>query len=228
MNSAIISPLQNSRLHEKIIIILKNGCYGLGQGLLKIWTDHWTDHSHWFLLNQKPLEISWQKFQHFCNLGRNEFSPNLKSVAQKISLLRPLEVLDFLAGNPNPRHLKSSYLVQSGHLPYRCYYNAGVLFFTMGFFGGVQFRFGNNFTNFLHKAWFLTGVVLEIAKWFQISTSNFHHLLISTGTFFVLNLKAIGASDLDFLPKTSKTSNGHSRLIFWATPFKFGENSFLT
>ena len=33
------------------------------QGLLKIWTEH----SHWFLLSWKPVEISQQKFQHFYN-----------------------------------------------------------------------------------------------------------------------------------------------------------------
>ena len=64
-------------------------------------------------------------------------------------------------------------------------------------------------------------------KWFEISTPNFHQLLTSIGTHFVPNLKAFGALDLDFLPKTSKTSNGCGRPNFWATPFKFGENSFL-
>ena len=57
------------------------------QGLLKIWTEH----SHWFLLNQKPLEISQQKFQHFYNLGGNELSPNLEGVAQKMDPLRPFQ-----------------------------------------------------------------------------------------------------------------------------------------
>ena len=40
--------------HEISIII---------QGLLKIWTEH----SHWFLLNWKPVEVSQQKFQDFYN-----------------------------------------------------------------------------------------------------------------------------------------------------------------
>ena len=64
-------------------------------------------------------------------------------------------------------------------------------------------------------------------KWFEISTPNFHQLFTSIGTRFVLNLKAFGALNLNFLPKMSKTSNGRSGSIFWATPFKFGENSFL-
>ena len=65
-------------------------------------------------------------------------------------------------------------------------------------------------------------------KWFEISTPNFHQLFTSIGTHFVLNLKAFGALDLDFPPKTSKTSNGRGGPNFWATPFKFGENSFLS
>ena len=64
-------------------------------------------------------------------------------------------------------------------------------------------------------------------KWFEISTPNFHQLFTSIGTHFVLNLKAFGDLDLDFLPKASKTSNGHSGPIFWATLFKFGMNSLL-
>ena len=56
--------------------IFSNGRFPtvLMQGLLKIWTEH----SHWFLLNQIPLEISQQKFQHFYNLRGNQFSPNLE------------------------------------------------------------------------------------------------------------------------------------------------------
>ena len=67
---------------------------GVGQGLLKIWTEH----SHWFLLISIPFEIAQQKFQHFYNLGRNEFSPNLKGVAQKLGPPPPFEVLDIFGG----------------------------------------------------------------------------------------------------------------------------------
>ena len=45
-----------------------------------------------------PFEVVQQKFQHFYNLGRNEFSPNLKGVAQKLGLPRPFEVLDVFGG----------------------------------------------------------------------------------------------------------------------------------
>ena len=61
-------------------------------------------------------------------------------------------------------------------------------------------------------------------KWFEISTPNFHQLFTSIVTCFVPNLKTFSALDLDFLPKASKTSGS----IFWATPFKFDEKSFLT
>ena len=57
-----------------------------------------TEHSHLFLLNQEPLEISKQKIQEFYNLGGNIFSPNLEGVAQKMGLLPPLEVLDVFGG----------------------------------------------------------------------------------------------------------------------------------
>ena len=74
------------------VIFLISGV--LSQGLLKIWTEH----SHWFLLNHKPFEITLQKFQHFYNLERNEFSPNFEGVAQKLDLPRPFDVLDTFGG----------------------------------------------------------------------------------------------------------------------------------
>ena len=64
------------------------------QGLLKVWTEH----SHWFLLNPRPFKIALQKFQYFYNLVRNEFSPNLEGVAQKMGLPRPQEVLEVFGG----------------------------------------------------------------------------------------------------------------------------------
>ena len=64
-------------------------------------------------------------------------------------------------------------------------------------------------------------------SWFKISTPNFHQLLPSIGTRFVPNFMALGASDLDFPPKVSKTLNGRGRSNFQATPSKFGKNSFL-
>ena len=62
----------------------------LRQGRLKIWTEHSTR----ILLISIPFEVAQQKFQHFYNLERNEFSPNLKGVAQKMDPPRPFEVLD--------------------------------------------------------------------------------------------------------------------------------------
>ena len=46
------------------------------------------------LLISIPFEAVQQKFQDFCNLERNEFSPNLKGVAQKLGPPRPFEVFD--------------------------------------------------------------------------------------------------------------------------------------
>ena len=51
-----------------------------------------------FFPNLKPLEISLPKFQHFYNFKRNEFSPNLEGVAQKIGLPHPFEVLNVFGG----------------------------------------------------------------------------------------------------------------------------------
>ena len=64
------------------------------QGRLKVWTEH----STLILLISIPFEVAQQKFQHFYNLCRNEFSPNLKGEAQKLGLPRPFEVLDVFGG----------------------------------------------------------------------------------------------------------------------------------
>ena len=64
------------------------------QGRLKIWTEH----STLILLISIPFEVAQQKFQDFYNYRRNEFSPNLKSVAQKLGPPRPFEVLDIFGG----------------------------------------------------------------------------------------------------------------------------------
>ena len=66
----------------------------IDQGRLKIWTEH----STLILLISIPFEVVQQKFQHFYNLERNEFPPNLKGVAQKMDLPRPFEVLDIFGG----------------------------------------------------------------------------------------------------------------------------------
>ena len=64
------------------------------QGRLKIWTEH----STLILLISIPFKVAQQKFQHFYYLERNEFSPNLKGVAQKMDPLRPFEILDIFGG----------------------------------------------------------------------------------------------------------------------------------
>ena len=73
------------------------------QGRLKIWTEH----STLILLISMPFKVAQQKFQHFYNLRRNEFSPNLKSVAQKMDLPRPFEVLDIFGGKSKSKAPKA-------------------------------------------------------------------------------------------------------------------------
>ena len=46
------------------------------------------------LLISKTFEVALPKVQHICNLGKYEFSPNLKGVAQTMGLPHPLEVLE--------------------------------------------------------------------------------------------------------------------------------------
>ena len=70
------------KLHKDICNVM--------QGRLKIWTEH----STLILLISTPFEVALQKFQHFYNLGRHEFSPNLKGVARKMDLPRPFEVVE--------------------------------------------------------------------------------------------------------------------------------------
>ena len=64
------------------------------QGRLKIWAEH----STLILLISIPCKVAQQKFQHFYNSARNEFSPNLKGVAQKLGLPCPFEILDVFCG----------------------------------------------------------------------------------------------------------------------------------
>ena len=51
------------------------------------------------------------------------------------------------------------------------------------------------------------GQIRITQKWLEISTPKFHQLLTSMKTRFVQKIKVIGAQNLNFLPKTSKTSN---------------------
>ena len=80
--------------HSKFLLCFLDFISSLSQGLLKVWTKY----SHWFLLTLKPLEILLQNFQHFYNLERYEFWPNLKGIAQKLDLPRPLEVFYIFGG----------------------------------------------------------------------------------------------------------------------------------
>ena len=73
------------------------------QGRLKMRTEH----STLIFLISIPFEVAQQKFQHFYNLGRNEFSPNLKGVAQKMGPPRPFEVLDVFGGKSKSKAPKA-------------------------------------------------------------------------------------------------------------------------
>ena len=68
------------------------------------------------------------------------------------------------------------------------------------------------------------GQIRITQKWLKVSTPKFHQLLTSIKSRFVQKIKVIGAQNLDFPPKTSKTSNGRGGPNFWAMPLKFGEN----
>ncbi len=59
----------------------------IDQGRLKIWTEH----STLILLISKPFDVVLPKFQHVYNLEKNEFSPNLEGVAQKMGPPRPFQ-----------------------------------------------------------------------------------------------------------------------------------------
>ena len=52
----------------------------------------------------------------------------------------------------------------------------------------------------------------------EIPTPNFHQLLTFIGTLFEQNLKALGATDLHFLPKPSETSLGVAGSLFKLHP----------
>ena len=205
------------------------------QGRLKIWTGN----SHWFSVNLKPLQISLPKFQHFYNYERNEISPNLEGVAQKVCLLRPFEVLNIFGGKSisfAPRTFKFSEKRVSIEM-YK-WWNFGVdisnHFWLIGQKPILTFKSPPPLVQISSK-WTRGGGDLKVKigqswiakKWLEISTPKFHHLYISIETRFSPNLKVLGAKEMDFPPKMFKTSNGHSGDIFWATPSKFGEISFL-
>ena len=67
----------------------------------------WTEHSTLILLISKLFEVALPKVQHIYNLGKNEFSPNLKGVAQKMGLLRPFGVLDVFGGKSKSKAPKA-------------------------------------------------------------------------------------------------------------------------
>ena len=176
----------------------------IGQGRLKIWTGN----SHWFSVNLKPLQISLPKFQHFYNYERNEISPNLEGVAQKVCLLRPFEVLNIFGGKSisfAPRTFKFGEKRVSIEM-YK-WWNFGVDI--SNHFFAIQnwpfclsnshpTRYKNNFQKlFLY----LVGRELErqngqfwiAEKWLEISTPKFYQLYILVKTRFSPKMKALGA-----------------------------------
>ena len=158
-------------------------------------------------------------------------------MAQKIGLLRPFEVLNVFGGKSislAPRAFKFGEKRVS--IEMHKWWNFGVdisnHFFAIWpfcLFNSLPTRYKNSFWKlFLY----VVGKELEeqngqiriTQKWLEISTPKFHQLLTSMKTRFVPKIKVIGAQNLDFPPKTSKTSNGCGGPNFWAMPLKFGEN----
>ena len=167
----------------------------------------------------------------------------MEVVAQKVCLLRPFEVFNIF-GRKSISFAPRTFKFSEKRVSIEMYKwgNFGVdisnHFFAIQNWpfclsNSLPSRYKNNFQKlFLY----LIGGELKrqnsqfwiAGKWLEISTPKFHHLCISIETRFSPNMKALGAKEMDFPPKTFKTSNGHSRPIFWATPSKFGENSFLS
>ena len=162
-------------------------------------------------------------------------------MAQKLGPPRPFEVLDVFGGKSKSKAPKA-FKFGTKRVPIEVYnwWKFGVdisnhfweiqnlRFFV---FQVSPTTYKNNFQKLFFyivgDTWKAKNLKIWISqKWFEISTPNFHQLLTSIVTRFVPNLKAFGDLDLDFPPKTSKTSNGWGRFNFWATPPKFSENPF--
>ena len=170
----------------------------------------------------------WQKLQHSYNLVRNDFSPNLKGLAQKIGTLRPLEVLDTFGGKSKfepPKAFKfgTKWVPIEVNIWWKFGVDISKHFWEIQ---NLTFFHSNSFTlayknNFQKLFLYLVGGTLKekifqiwiSQSWLKISTPNFHQLLTYIGTRFVQNLKTLGALDLNFPPKASKTSNGCGRPI---------------
>ena len=209
----------------------------LHQGRLKIWTEH----STLILLISKPFDVVLPKFQHVYNLEKNEFSPNLEGVAQKMGPPRPFQFWTSQGRGSLLRWaMPFKFCTKRVPIEVNKWWKFGIdisnhfweieiwTFFSFNSLPSwKENSFWKVFSFQLGKELKVKNIQFRISqKWFEISTPNFHQLLTSLGNRFVPNMKALGALDLHFPPKTSKTSNGHSGPIFWATPSKFGENLF--
>ena len=64
----------------------------------------------------KLFEASQPKYQHICNLAKNEFSPLLEVVASKLGLICPLKVLDVFGRKSKSKAPRSFFLLQNGYL----------------------------------------------------------------------------------------------------------------
>ena len=62
---------------------------------------------------------------------------------------------------------------------------------------------------------------------FQISIPKFQHLYIYKSYNFAQNMEALASNKMDFPPKACKNWIGRGGPIFWATPSKFYEKSYL-
>ena len=145
----------------------------------------WTEHSHWFLLTQKLIWGIMTKISAFLQLKKKWILTKFEGCGSKNRPATPIG-------------------------SFRCFWQEIQIQATWSL--QIWHKVCTYWGEKLVKIWFWYLKPLS-QKWFETSKPNFHKLFTSIGTHFVPNLKALGGLDLDFLPKASKISDGHSHLF---------------